>query len=82
MATNKAKNNADEPRSFSITMTTIDMAHAATNGPMARARAASAEPGSAAGRQQFAPLDEVAGEEDRQRDLGQLAGLEAERAHL
>ena len=32
------------------------------------------------GGDQLAPFGEVAGEEDRERDLGELAGLEAERA--
>ncbi len=32
--------------------------------------------------EQLAPLDEVRGEEDGQRDLGELAGLEVDRTDL
>ncbi len=78
IATNRAKKSSDEPRSFSATITTREKPQASEDGAeelgVGQVHGAEA-PGEV--RQQLALLDQVAGEEHGEDDLGQLAGLEA-----
>ena len=78
---NRVKNSSAEPRSFSATITATANAHASVIGSrkpqLGDAQRADA-PG--AGRDQLAVVGQVAGEEQRQRDLGELARLEVDRA--
>ena len=79
-ATNSAKNSSDEPRSFSDTITTSDTPHASSTGP--RCLRSGRWMGPMRWRltaEQLALLHEVRGEEHGEQDLGELAGLEADR---
>ena len=79
--TNRAKNSSDEPRSFWPTITTSDATQAMSSGPRWRGSGRWSGPDlPGAGGQQLAPLGEVGGEEEGERDLGELAGLEVDRA--
>ena len=80
ITTNRAKNSSDEPRSFWPIITTTANAHASRTGTevLGVGQAERTDLPRACG-EQLAPLDEVGGEEEGERDLGELAGLEADR---
>ena len=82
ITTNSAKNSSDEPRSFSAIMTTSETPHARSDRAevLRLGQIGTARRGHVAIAEQLALLDEVRGEEDGQHDLGELAGLEVERA--
>ena len=83
MPMNRAKKRNDEPRSFSNRKISSDRPHAARIGRQV-AGVEDQEAADAAGAlgQQVGPLDHDRGEEDGQGELGQLAGLEVERADV
>ena len=77
---NRAKNSSDEPRSFSAVITTRATPQASSTGPRClRSGSTGRNRGQRGHGQQLALLDQVGGEEDGQGDLGELAGLEADR---
>ena len=80
---NRAKNRNDDPRSFSNRKISSDRPQAARIGRQVAGiedQEAADPPGALA--QQVGPLDHVRGEEDGQGELGDLAGLEVERADV
>ena len=79
--TNSAKNSSELPRSFWLIITMSDAAHASSTGPRCLGSGSGDRPdASAAHREELALLHEVGREEEGQEDLGELAGLEVDRA--
>ena len=80
ITTNSVKNSSDAPRSFCPTITTTENPHASSDRQeVARLGEVQRADLPRAGGDQLAALGEVAGEEQGERDLGELARLEVDR---